>query len=150
MATGIEDILKAYCSSTTIPMIENARLYEGGAKESQDVWPLSKGVTYKIETVDRSAPSGGKYNQRGPMSGDIFTMKVYAMTDSTGTAESIMQAILAELIKGADTFNAAMSSAYDYSHLLFPNLKDISVVGEHDYKLAVFTVLASKSTKENY
>src|SRR4030042_1269781 len=133
MATDLDAILTAYCTAATIPIIDDAKEYEGSVP-NEDIRPISRGLTYRLENIDRTAPGGGQYKQRGPFSGDIFTIKVYAMSDGTDNAETIMQAELADLINAVDTFDAAHLSTYDYSHLLLPNLKDIPVLGEKDYK----------------
>ena len=149
--TTIKGILDAYTTAIIIPEIEDAREFEGnGGAGEVTVMAFSRGLTYRLETVDRTAPSGGKYQQRGTFSGDIFTLTFYAMSDGTDNAETIMQAMLADLIDAVDTFNAAMLTTYDYTHVLLPNLKDIVVKGEKDYKTCTFTILASKSTKEDY
>lgn len=150
--TTIKGILDTYCTIAVIPEIEDAKDFEGnsGGAEGVVVMAFSRGLTYRLEQADHSAPGGGQYKQRGAQSGDVFTITIYAMSDGTDTAEHILQDMISDFIKAVSTFNAAGLTTYDYTHVQLPNLKDITVNGEKDYKTAVLSILGGKNTKENY
>ncbi len=149
--TTLKGILDTYTTLAVIPEIEDAKDFEGNSGGQEvTVMALSRGLTYRLEQVDRSAPGGGKHLQRGALSGDVFTITIYAMSDGTDDAQTILQAEIDDFIKAVDTFNAAGLSTYDYTHVQLPNLKDINVSGEKDYKTAVFSIIGGKNTKENY